>query len=249
MSHPALEILATRTRRHFLRDSAMALGGVAMALMEHEDGRAATTMPASGADPFLPKPTHFPARAKNVIFLSMSGGPPHLDLFDYKPELVRRNGEDCPESLTKGKQFAFTSGTPRLLGTRQKFSQHGNSGAWLSAALPDLARLADDMTIIKSVCTEQFNHGPAELLLYTGFPRRRAGRLSAHGSPMAWAPRAATCRATSCSSRGIRSPAPARRPGEAASFRPFTKAFSAEPAAIRSCTCRTRGAWTVRCGA
>jgi hypothetical protein len=173
---PIVEILAGRTRRHFLRDSALALGGVALALWE-DKAFAAPASPGESADPFLPKPGHFAARAKSVIFLSMSGGPPHLDLFDFKPELVRRDGEDCPESLIKGKQFAFTSGTPKLLGTRQRFAQHGESGAWLSQALPNLADIADELTIIKSLWSEQFNHGPAELLLYTGFPRAQ-GRAS-----------------------------------------------------------------------
>lgn len=175
--HPHLESLLARTRRHFLRDSALALGGVALTLLDDAGLARAAVPQMPDVDPFLPKAGHFPAKAKNVIFLSMSGGPPHLDLFDYKPELVRRDSEDCPESLTKGKQFAFTSGTPKLLGTRQKFAQHGESGAWFSAALPKLSRIADELTIIKSVWTEQFNHGPAELLLYTGFPRAQ-GRAS-----------------------------------------------------------------------
>src|ERR1700686_1210459 len=101
MTHPRdFDLLLRQTRRQFLRDSAMALGGVALALLEQGDGTAATSS-APGVDPFLPKPGHFAARAKSVIFLSMSGGPPHLDLFDYKPELVQRDGQDCPESLTK----------------------------------------------------------------------------------------------------------------------------------------------------
>jgi hypothetical protein len=181
MTNPhALPKLLNQTRRHFLRDSALGLGGMALSLLESSRAGAATNspvVPGAEVDPFLPKAGHFGARARNVIFLSMSGGPPHLDLFDYKPELVRRDGEDCPESLTKGKQFAFTSGTPKLLGTRQKFSQFGESGAWMSQALPNLSALADELTIIKSVWTEQFNHGPAELLLYTGFPRAQ-GRAS-----------------------------------------------------------------------
>ena len=111
------------------------------------------------------------------IFLSMSGGPPHLDLFDYKPELARRDGQDCPASLTAGKPFAFTGGTPKLQGSPQKFRRHGQSGGWVSAALPRLALIADDLTFIKSMYTEQFNHGPAELLLTTGIPRT-AGRPS-----------------------------------------------------------------------
>src|SRR5579863_4708482 len=118
MTNPQnFDILLERTRRHFLRDSAMALGGVALALLEQGGSISAAEDSAIGStadiDPFAPKPGHFPGRAKNVIFLSMSGGPPHLDLFDYKPELVARDGQDCPESLTNGKQFAFTSGTPK----------------------------------------------------------------------------------------------------------------------------------------
>lgn len=166
-SHQSL--LLQCTRRHFLRDTALGLGGIALALLEGSHRAAAAE--DLDDDPSRVRPPHFGPRAKHVIFLSMSGGPPHLDLFDYKPELVQRDGENCPESLTEGKQFAFTSGTPKLLGTRQSFAQHGESGAWLSAALPNLATVVDELTIIKSVWTEQFNHGPAELLLYTGFPR------------------------------------------------------------------------------
>jgi hypothetical protein len=151
---------ALLTRRHFLRDGALGLGAIALASLGRE---------TQGAQLRLP---HFPAKAKNIIFLHMSGAPPHLDLFDYKPELVARNDQPCPESLTKGKTFAFTSGTPKLLGTPQKFAQHGQSGAWLSEAVPNLAAIADDLTFIKSMHSEQFNHAPAELLLYTGSPRQ-----------------------------------------------------------------------------
>ena len=164
------DILTDRTRRHFLRDGSLGLGGLAL-------GSLLGAGTARADDPFAPGPPHFPAKVKNVIFLSMSGGPPHLDLFDYKPELVKRNGQDCPKSLTEGKPFAFTGGTPKLLGTPQKFARRGQSGAWVSAALPKLADMADHLTLIKSVQTEQFNHGPAELLLLTGIPRT-AGRPS-----------------------------------------------------------------------
>ena len=92
-------------------------------------GRQPRASDRAADDPFAPRPPHFPAKVKNVIFLSMSGGPPHLDLFDYKPELVRRDGQDCPASLTAGKPFAFTGGTPKLQGTPQKFRQHGQSPA------------------------------------------------------------------------------------------------------------------------
>lgn len=171
----SIESLANQTRRHFLRDGSLGLGGLALASLLNESGGVQAA--AVTEDPFSPKPSHFPAKVKNVIFLSMSGGPSHLDLLDYKPELVKRDGEVCPPSLTEGKPFAFTGAAPKLQGTPQKFTQHGQSGTWMSAALPKLASIADDLTIIKSNYTEQFNHGPAELLLMTGIPRT-AGRPS-----------------------------------------------------------------------
>ena len=164
--------LAHQTRRHFLRNGSLGLGGLALSALLNEGSAT-----RAADDPFTPRAPHFAPRVKNVIFLSMSGGPSHLDLFDHKPELVRLDGRDCPESLTKGKPFAFTGGTPKLLGSPQKFRQHGRSGAWVSAALPHLAGVADELTFVKSLYTDQFNHGPAELLLLTGIPRT-AGRPS-----------------------------------------------------------------------
>jgi uncharacterized protein (DUF1501 family) len=152
------------TRRTFLRDVPLGLGGVALAGLM---GDAAEPR----RDPLAPKPPHYKAKAKNIIVLHMSGAPPHLDMFDYKPELLKRTGEPCPDSLIKGKQFAFTSGVPKLLGTPQKFSQRGKSGAWVSDALPGIASIADDLCFVKAMYTEQFNHAPAELLLYTGSAR------------------------------------------------------------------------------
>src|SRR5262249_4590638 len=106
------------------------------------------------------------------IYLHMSGSPPHLDLLDYKPELVKHDGKDCPAEFLKGKRFAFTSGTPKLLGTPRQFKQHGKGGVWMSDALPQLHAVADDMCVIRSMTTDQFNHAPAELLLFTGFARQ-----------------------------------------------------------------------------
>jgi hypothetical protein len=171
----SIDQLADQTRRYFLRHGSLGLGGLALAGLLGADRPTRGATPAE--DPFAPRPPHFSAKVKNVIFLSMSGGPPHLDLFDYKPELVRRDGQDCPASLMAGKPFAFTGGTPKLQGTPQKFRRYGRSGAWISAALPRLAAIADDLTFIKSAITDQFNHGPAELLLTTGIPRT-AGRPS-----------------------------------------------------------------------
>src|SRR5881409_196965 len=133
--NPILQNCLLRTRRHFLKAGATGVGAMALAAL---DGRADPP-----ADPLAPRPSHFAPKAKRVIYLHMAGSPPHLDLFDYKPELVRRNGEDCPQDFLKGRRFAFTSGTPKLLGTPQRFARHGQSGQWISEALPKLAGIAD----------------------------------------------------------------------------------------------------------
>src|SRR6266508_4247713 len=120
---PHIEQKLNQTRRHFLKTCPLGLGGVALSLLM--DRQAA-------AHPLAPRPPHFAPKAKRVIYLHMAGSPPHLDMFDYKPELVRRNGQDCPQEFLRGRRFAFTSGTPKLLGTPQRFGQHGRSGAWVS---------------------------------------------------------------------------------------------------------------------
>src|SRR5215212_6253346 len=100
------------TRRHFFRQSQAGIGAMALASLLAEDAPARDDV----VDPLTPKPPKFAAKATRVIYLHLTGSPPHLDLFDYKPELVKRTGEPCPDAFTKGKRFAFTSGTPKLLG-------------------------------------------------------------------------------------------------------------------------------------
>ena len=156
--------LQQRTRRHFLGSGSLGLGALAISTL---GGRAGTP-----ADPLAPKKPHFEPKAKRVIYLHMSGSPPHLDLFNYRPELVKRTGQDVPESHLKGKRFAFTSGTPKLLGTPRAFKQHGPGGVWMSDAVPKLHEVAGDLTVIKSMKTDEFNHAPAELLLFTGSARQ-----------------------------------------------------------------------------
>jgi hypothetical protein len=171
--HPQLNHLQTLTRRHFLRQSQIGLGAVALASLMSKDASADRTR---AADPLSPKPPHFAAKAKRVIYLHLTGSPPHLDLFDYKPELVKRSGQDCPDEFVQGKRFAFTSGTPKLLGTPRSFAQYGEGGVWMSDAIPHLHEVADELCVVRSMTTDQFNHAPAELLLYTGSPR--SGRPS-----------------------------------------------------------------------
>jgi len=169
---PRLERLRLKTRRHFLAESTAGLGGIALsALMAEEAGAA-----AGGDNPMAARRAHFAPKAKRVIYLHMTGSPPNLDMFDYKPELVKRDDQDCPDAFLEGKEFAFTTGTPKLMGSPREWSRHGESGMWMSDAIPHFHDIADDICLVHSMHTDQFNHAPAELLVYTGSPI--AGRPS-----------------------------------------------------------------------
>ena len=158
--------LQFNTRRQFITGAGQfSLGAIAMQAMQAE---AAT----KSDNPLAPKHPLTAAKAKRVIYLHMSGAPPHLDLFDYKPELVKRNGQDCPDSVLKGRKFAFTTGVPKLMGTPRTFKQYGKAGMWMSDACPNFHGIADDITMGRSMYTDQFNHAPAELLLFTGHIRQ-----------------------------------------------------------------------------
>jgi hypothetical protein len=174
--HPQMEFLQTTTRRQFLRRCQVGLGALALSSISVGNSPAAQTRVI---DPLAPKLPHFAPKAKRIIYLHLEGSPPHLDLYDYKPELVKYNGQDCPEQFLKGKRFAFTSGTPKLLGTPRSFSQHGEGGVWLSDAVPNFHGVADELCVIRSMHTDQFNHAPAQLLLYTGSPRQGRPSLGA----------------------------------------------------------------------
>ncbi len=180
---PRLERIQLSTRRHFFKNCQLGLGGLALSSLLPDallgDGTlvdAETAAPKPVLNPLAPKQPHFAPKAKRVIYLHLTGSPPHLDLYDYKPQLVKLNGQPCPDELLKGKRFAFTSGKPNLLGTPRRFAQYGQGGVWLSDAIPNLHTVADDLCVIKSMTTDEFNHAPAELLLYTGSPR--SGRPS-----------------------------------------------------------------------
>lgn len=162
------------TRRHFLKESAMGLGALAMgALLGCNDRSSSPASPVAfdPAHPMLPKAPPFPGRAKSVIYLHMAGAPSQLELFDYKPELMKMDGQDCPPSLLEGKRFAFIRGVPKMLGPQAKFAQHGQSGMWVSEYMPHLATIVDELGFLKAVTTDQFNHAPAQLLVHTGSPR------------------------------------------------------------------------------
>jgi Protein of unknown function (DUF1501) len=158
------------TRRHFFRDCGIGLGAMALgSLFERE----VSASPA--VNPFAPKPPHFEPKAKAVIFLFMAGGPSQFELFEPKPELQKLHGEPIPESFVKGKRFAFmdtfAKERPKLLGSKRKFARHGKCGAWVSECLPHFAKIVDEVTFVKSIATNVFNHGPAKVFFNTGSPQ------------------------------------------------------------------------------
>jgi hypothetical protein len=165
-----------RTRRHFLRDGVTGLGAIALASLLERDGRAAPPLPQN---PLAVRKPHFAAKAKNVIYLHMSGAPPQQELFDHKPKLVELHMKPCPDELLKNQHFAFIVGHPKLLGCPYKFAQHGKSGAWVSELLPHISTVVDEIAFLKGMNTDQFNHAPAELFLYTGSPRAGGAGMGA----------------------------------------------------------------------
>jgi hypothetical protein len=152
-------------RRHFFRDCSLGLGSMALASL----GEARANPQA--ADALRARPGHFPAKAKNVIFLFMACGPSHLELFDPKPTLVRLDGQTVPESFTRGRRFAFIRPDAKLLGSRRRFARAGRVGADVSELLPHHREIVDDICLLKGMKTDVFNHGPAKVLLNTGSPQ------------------------------------------------------------------------------
>jgi hypothetical protein len=161
----------TITRRHLFGQCAMGLGSIALASLLGESARAGGASASPAGASLLGRAHHRP-RAKNVIYLFMAGGPSQLELFDYKPKLVSLNGQPIPDSYLAGKRFAFmdtfSKEKPKLMGTRRSFARHGHSGAWVSDLYPHTAQIVDDITLVKSVATDVFNHAPAKLFMNTG---------------------------------------------------------------------------------
>ena len=162
--HP-IEAHQQLTRRHFLTTAAGGIGGTALASMLAQDG-------ALGADftnPMAPGLSHFAPRAKNCIFIFMAGAPSQLDLFDPKPKLNELDGKKMDGSLLEGKRFAFIKKESAvLMGSKRQFAQHGQSGMWFSDLVPHLAGCADDLCMVRSLHTDQFNHHPGQLMMQCG---------------------------------------------------------------------------------
>lgn len=165
--HDGVDPLQARTRRQFFRDCGVGLGAVALNAMLARDGLAATPV----ANPMTPRPPHFPAKIRSVIYLFMNGAPSQLDLFDHKPRLAELHMKECPAEFLRNERFAFIRGVPKILGSPYTFARHGSSGAEISELLPHTASIADDIAIVRTMQTDAFNHAPAELFINTGFAR------------------------------------------------------------------------------
>lgn len=158
------------TRRHFLRNCGVGLGKMALAgLLTDSLLLRAGAAGHSATNPLAPRQPHFPARAKRVIHLFMGGAPSQLELFDHKPELTKLEGKPLPPSVIGGQRYAFIRPDAAVLGPRFKFARHGKSGTEVSEMLPHLAKVVDDICLVRSVHTDQFNHAPAQILFNTGF--------------------------------------------------------------------------------
>src|SRR5690349_16409677 len=160
------------TRRHFFRECGVGVGKIALASLL-TDAFARASFGASPAqlvaNPLAPRPPHFSPKAKRVIHLFMAGAPSQLDLFDYKPELAKLEGKPLPPSVIGGQRYAFIRPDAAVMAPRFKFKKYGQSGAQLSEMLPHIGSVADDICLIRSVKTDQFNHAPAQIFFNTGF--------------------------------------------------------------------------------
>jgi uncharacterized protein (DUF1501 family) len=178
--HPRnLEELRDLTRRQFFETCGVGVGKIALAsllaggtkVFANNSAPAPATAPSTG--PALPRPMavkspHFPAKAKRVIYIFQVGAPSQLDLFDNKPMLVKHDGQPIPAELTKDQRYAFIEKNAALMAGRYKFIKQGKSGMELSEMLPELGKVADDICLIRSMHTDQFNHAPGQIFINTG---------------------------------------------------------------------------------
>ena len=169
------------SRRWFLRDCGVGLAGMAASALLASECSAET---APTANPLAPRSPHFPGKAKRVIYIFQAGAPSHLELFDHKPELAKRNGQLPPAELLKGYRAAFINPNSALLGPKFKFAQHGKCGMELSEVLPHTAKIADELCLVRTMHTEAVNHAPAQIMMNSGaqqFGRPSFGSWTVYG--------------------------------------------------------------------
>ncbi len=168
------------SRRWFLKDCGLGLAGIAASALSSRQSEAA---PQAG-NPLAVRQPHFPPKAKRVIYMFNAGAPSHLELFDNKPELTKRNGQLPPAELLKGYRAAFINPNSALLGPKFKFERHGQCGMELSEVLPHTGSIADEICLIRSLQTDAVNHAPAQIMMNTGsqqFGRPSFGSWTLYG--------------------------------------------------------------------
>jgi uncharacterized protein (DUF1501 family) len=157
------------TRRWFFEQCGVGLGRIALAgLCTGALARPGFATATNASESLIPKRAHDKARAKAVIHLFMAGAPSHLDLFDHKPKLAEFEGKPIPPSIIGGQRYAFIRSDAAVLGPRFRFVRRGQSGAEIADVLPRLGEIVDDVCLIRSMHTNQFNHAPAQIFLNTG---------------------------------------------------------------------------------
>lgn len=167
---PITDFLTQQTRRQFLGRASRSIGTLALAgLLNGALTRSANAVAPVERWPGLVNPLHIAPKAKRVIYLFMSGGPSHLESFDYKPKLGELHGQAMPDSFTKGQPIAQLQGAElKCLGPQATFRRWGKSGQEISEYFPHIGSIADDICIIRSMQTEQINHDPAQTFANTG---------------------------------------------------------------------------------
>jgi uncharacterized protein (DUF1501 family) len=168
------------TRRWFFKECGIGLGSVALASLLNGKSSAQSAI----KNPLAPKQPHFKPKAKRVIYLFMAGGPSQFETFDYKPSLAKYNGKPVPQEFVKGLDYAFIRPDAGLYASELKFAQHGQSGTWVSEALPYTAQVVDDIAVVKSAQTDAINHAPAQIFMNTGstqFGRPSVGAWVTYG--------------------------------------------------------------------
>ncbi|HET6424121.1 MAG TPA: DUF1501 domain-containing protein, partial [Planctomycetaceae bacterium] len=157
------------TRRHFFQDCGVGVGKMALASLMTQGAMSSSARAETETAALVPQSPHFAPKAKTVIHLFMAGAPSQLDLFDYKPKLVEYAGRSIPPEVIGGQRYAFIRSDAAALGPVFKFAKHGRCGTELSEALPELAKIVDDICLVRSIKTDQFNHAPAQIFFNTGF--------------------------------------------------------------------------------
>src|SRR6056297_1167735 len=159
-----------KTRRHFIKSCAQGMGGLALSSifmgcdpLSTSNKKEQITLSERDLNPLSTLAPPFAPKVKSVIYLHMAGAPSQLEMFDYKPELQKYDGQDCPQSLLEGKKFAFIKGTPKLMGPQAEFKQEGESGNWVSNFMPHFKKVIDDVAFLKAVHTDQFKNATSSI--------------------------------------------------------------------------------------